>query len=616
MRRNWFGLAPKLLGTLPISPSNPAWARVAQPERIADKRKLIKDDTDEGLSEIFEHRKNAVATAIACSILLVLPGCGIPKLRPGAVGPVLPESFNGETSSENSSLLEPREFFNDPTLSSLIDQALVGNQQLRILAEDIAVANNEVLRRRGTYLPFLSLVTGASVNKYSYNTLEGADNLQDITPRGGHFPQPLPNFLTAANFSWQVDIWRQLRNARDAQIFRFFGTRDGWNYVVTRLIADIAENYYELMALDKRLENLDRTIALQERSLEIAKARLQFARDNALGVQRFQAEVRKNQSQKLIIKQQIIEAENRINFLVGRYPQPVERMSAGFLDLNLQALSVGVPAQILLNRPDIRQAERQLAAAGLDVKVARANFLPKLFITAGVGYEAFNTKYLFLTPESLIYNVAGNLVGPLINKKAIKADYMNANAKQLQALYDYQRTVLNAFTEVINYMTKVQNYSNSIELRKQQLASLETAVTFAINLFQNARVEYIDVLFAQRDLVDARAIFIETKQEQLSAIVNTYQALGGGLAPNIPRAVMVIDGPGSGAGRSGRPARRSGRGADARACRRRASRAFADAVAQSRRAAQSLKSLPNNCAPCRCRAGDVVSPVGRESGVG
>ena len=290
------------------------------------------------------------------------------------------------------------------------------------------------------------------------------------------FPHPLPDFLIAANISWQVDIWRQLRNARDAAVLRYLGTRDGWNYVVTRLVAEIAENYYELMALDKQLETLDRTIALQEQSLEIAKARKAVARGTELAVQRFQAEVRKNQSQKLIIRQEIIEAENRINFLCGRYPQPVERESAGFIDLNLHALSLGVPAQLLQNRPDIRQAERELAAAGLDVRVARANFYPKLFITGGVGYEAFNTKYLFVTPESLIYSVAGDLVAPLINKTAIKADYMNANAKQLQALYDYQRAILNAFTEVINRVSKVQNYSRSIEIKKQQLASLETAV--------------------------------------------------------------------------------------------------------------------------------------------
>jgi outer membrane protein TolC len=323
---------------------------------------------------------------------------------------------------------------------------------------------------------------------------------------------------------------------------RYLGTIDGRNYVVTRLAAEIAENFYMLMALDKQLETLDGTIALQERSLEIAKARKEFARDTELGVQRFQAEVRKNQSQKLIIKQSIIEVENRINFLCGRYPQPVERESAGFIELSLHALSVGVPSQLLQNRPDIRQAERELQAAGIDIRVARANFYPKLFITAGVGYDAFNPKYLFITPESLIYNVAGDLVAPLLNKAAIRADYMNANAKQLEAVYNYQRTLLNAFTEVVNRVSKVQNYSRSIELKKQQLESLETAVAVADNLFQRARIEYIDVLFAQRDRNEARMVLIETKKEQLSAIVNAYQALGGGWQ-NRPRRAPVQPAP-------------------------------------------------------------------------
>ncbi|HJT30940.1 MAG TPA: efflux transporter outer membrane subunit [Pirellulales bacterium] len=483
-----------------------------------------------------KYQQNAVALAIAGGILLVLPGC-LPALRPPLPAQsvpqnfFLPQNFQGATGSENSSQIPIDEFFKDPKLTSLVDQALVGNQQLKILAEDIQIANNEILRRKGTYLPFVSLGAGASFRKLSDYTLEGSDTYSNflLDQPFTTFPNPLGNFLLpVADVSWQIDIWRQLRNARDAQALRFLGTTDGRNYVVTRLAAEIAQNYYGLMALDKRLENLDSVIALQEQSLEIAKARKEAAQDTELAVQRFQAEVRKNQSEKLIVRQQIIETENRINFLAGRFPQGVERNSAAFFDLLLPMLRVGVPAQLLQNRPDIRQAERELDAAGLDVRVARANFFPKLVLTAGVGYEAFNTKYLFLTPQALLYNVAGGLVAPLVNRLAIKADYMNANARQLQALYDYQRVILNAFTEVVNRVSKVQNYSNSIALKRQQLRALEISVDVANNLFQLAQVEYIDVLFAQRDLLEGRRVLIDTKQEQLSAIVNAYQALGGG----------------------------------------------------------------------------------------
>jgi NodT family efflux transporter outer membrane factor (OMF) lipoprotein len=417
----------------------------------------------------------------------------------------------------------------------LIHQALVGNRELKVLNEEVQIAGNEVLARSGAYLPFISVAAGAGLDRYSAFTLPGAGLRDDPYRPGQFFPNPMGNFLGGLNFVWQLDIYRQLRNARDAAAQRYISASERRNYFVTRMVADIAENYYRLMALDKRLENLNQIIELQQRSLEFAKRRMEFARGNQLAVLRFQAEVQRNQSEKLIINQDIVVAENRINFLANRYPQPVERNAAGFYDLNIHALYVGVPSQLLQNRPDIRQAERELAAAGLDVQVARVNFFPQLVLNAGVGLQAFSLRYMF-EPQAVIGDLAGGLVGPLVNKRQIRAQYLAANARQLQTIYNYQRVILNAFTEVINRMSMVEKYSKSIEIKKQQLASLEAAVDVASNLFQLARIEYIDVLFAQRDLRDARTALIDAKAEQLAAIVNTYQALGGG--------VMTISMPG------------------------------------------------------------------------
>jgi NodT family efflux transporter outer membrane factor (OMF) lipoprotein len=478
--------------------------------------------------------KHVIARAIVCSMLLLaLPGCHLlPVLRHPEPGPGLPASFNGATSPGNSAQVRIEEFYDDPTLVGLIDQALVGNQELRILNENIQIASNEVLARRGAYLPFVTAGGGPGVNKISNFTLEGAAIRVDPYLPGKLFPNPLPNYLLGFNLFWQIDIWRQLRNARDAAAQRFLGSIDERNFFVTRLVAEIAENYYGLLALDARLENLNRIIALQERSRDIAQARKDAARGTGLPVQRFQAEVRKNQSEKLIVNQSIIQAENRINFLLGRFPQPVERKRVKFIDMNMHALSLGVPSQLLQNRRDIQQAERELAAAGLDVKVARARFLPVVTITGGVGYQAFNPRYLFLTPEALIGNVAAGLIGPVINFKAIKADYLTADARQLQAVYNYQRVIINAFTEVINRVAKVENYGRSIEIKKQQVEALEAAVDAATSLYQLPRAElpidYLDVLTAQNELFVAIRDLIETKGEQLFAIVNAYQALGGG----------------------------------------------------------------------------------------
>jgi NodT family efflux transporter outer membrane factor (OMF) lipoprotein len=471
--------------------------------------------------------------------LLVLPSCGIPKLRSAKPAPLPPDTFNGVSSCDDMSQLSWCQFFDDPHLMVLIGQALSGNQELRILNEEIQIANNEVLARSGEYLPFVSFFSRAELEKSSRFTREGAVEAELTVAPGKRFPEPLPDFLVATNVSWELDIWRKLRNARDAASLRYLGTREGRNYVVTRLVAEVADKYYELLALDSRLQALDKTIAIQEQSLEVSKAMKAAARGTELAVQRFEAEVRKNQSERFIIQQEIVEAENRLNFLAGRFPQFVQRQSTDYINLQLHALSAGVPAQLLQNRADIRQAERELAAAGLDVQVARARFYPSVNISAYFGYEAFNPRYLFMGPESMIYNVGGDLVAPLINKRAIRADYLTANAMQLQKVYDYQRVVLNAFVEVINYLNKVENYGKSIEVKKQQLQSLEASVDNAAKLFQNARAEYSEVLFAQRDLMEARMALIQTKQQQLAAIVNAYQALGGGGA--LPDAVLASE---------------------------------------------------------------------------
>ncbi|UUO04692.1 TolC family protein [Blastopirellula sp. J2-11] len=464
---------------------------------------------------------------VAFITLLILSGCSIPCLRRADQGPILPPDFNGRTDAENSAHMGIVEFFDDPTLAELLTVGLVNNQELKIRNQEIQIANNEILARRGAYLPFITAGLSGGMERTSKFTPLGAAEEQLTYPVGGKFPDPLTNTRISADLFWELDIWRKLRNARDSAMQRYIEAIEARNYFVTQLVAETAKSYYELAALDKRLVFLNQTIQLQQQSLEVAKAQKDAARGTELGVQRFLAEVRKNESQLLIVKQDIIEVENKINFLVGRYPQPVDRQAWDFISLDSSMLQVGVPAQLLRNRRDIIAAEREVAASGLDIMVARANFYPRVAITAGVGFEAFNPRYLF-DPGAFIANAAGDLVAPLINKKAIQADYMNANARQLQAVYNYQRTILNAFTQVVNSMTKVENYRDSVALKQQQVRALEESVSVATNLFQGARAEYVDVLFSQRDLLEARTDLIETKQQQLSAIVSAYQALGGG----------------------------------------------------------------------------------------
>lgn len=469
-----------------------------------------------------------LARAIVCGLaLLVLPSCMIPKLRPAEPFPDLPTDFKGDATAENSIQLSVEEYYNDPLLLNLLEQGLNNNRELKILNEEVNITANEVWGRSGAYLPFLTYGMDSGIFRPSNRTIEGAAIRDDEFLPGKKFSNPYGNFGGGINLTWKLDVYRQLRNARDAAGQRYNAAMERRNFFVTELVADIAGNYYKLMALDKRIENLNQTTQLLEQAREFAQANKEAARGTELAVLRFLAEVRKNQSEVLIVTQDIIETENRINFLLNRFPQVVERNSAGYYDLKIDGLSIGLPSQLLQNRPDIRRAERALEAAGLDVRVARVNFYPQFVLNGGVGLQAFDIRYLF-EPQAVVGSFASGLAGPLINFREIQAEYLTANAKQLQAIYDYQRTVVNAVNEVVNQIYMVENYTGSVSVKRRQLKALEDSVEVANNLFQNARTEYIDVLFAQRDLRDARMQLIDAKLVQLTAIVDTYQALGGG----------------------------------------------------------------------------------------
>jgi outer membrane protein TolC len=191
----------------------------------------------------------------------------------------------------------------------------------------------------------------------------------------------------------------------------------------------------------------------------------------------------------------------------------------------MDSIANGVPSQLLENRADIREAEYNLAASKLDVKAAKAQFYPSFTIRAGVGFQAFNPAYLIRTPESLLASLAGDLVAPLINRAQIKATYYNANAKQIQAVYTYEQKILNAYIEVANQMSNINNLRQSFLLKTQQV---NESINIANSLFSSARADYMEVLLTQRDALASKFELIETKRDLFHAKVDIYRALGGG----------------------------------------------------------------------------------------
>lgn len=427
------------------------------------------------------------------------------------------------------------EFFSSPELRALVQEALVNNQELNHRLQELIIAQAEVSARQGELFPKVRAGLGAGVDKVGSFTSQGAAD------EANGLPANLGRFGFGLSASWELDVWGRLRNARKAADSRALAAAESRDFLVTQLVAELARSYFELIALDNEVLILQRNIGIQTSALEVVKVQKEAARVTELAVQRFEAEVLKNRARLFDLEQERVQVENRINFLVGRTPRPVARDAKAFDEPLPKVIEAGLPSALLENRPDVKQAQLELEAARLDVSVARANFFPALSIEAAVGYQSFNLAHLVATPQSLFYNLAGNLTAPLLNRAAIEAQYRTANARQLQAVLLYERTVLQAVTDVLNQLARFENLHQSYALGEQQVARLNESVEVSGVLFQSARADYMEVLLTRRDSLDAQLELLETKKRMLLSMVGLYQALGGGwrTAPRPTQAAAV-----------------------------------------------------------------------------
>ena len=465
--------------------------------------------------------------SLAC-ILLTITACKTIDIPLKEANKTIPNNYNNIiVDSTNSAKINWKDYFSDPNLKSLIEIALENNQEFNITLQEIEISKNEIKAKKGEYLPFINVKTGLDVEKISrYTNIGAMEATTDIKP-GKEMPDPLFNFGIGAFATWETDIWGKLHNAKKAQVQRYLSSIEGKNFMITNIISEIAESYYELLGLDNELKILKENIQIQNDVLNIIKLLKKSARSNELAVKRFEAQVLKTKNLEYTIQQQIIETENRINFLVGRYPQRIERSNANFENLIPQKIFTGLPSDLLENRPDIKAAEFQLEAAKLDIKAAKAKFYPSISISAGIGYQAFNPGYL-LNPKSILYNLAGELLAPILNRNAIKSEYYNANAKQIQAIYNYEQLILKAYIEVINKLTRIKNLDESYKLKSQEVEALKQSIDISNDLFKYARADYMEVLLTQRDVLEAKFELVEIKVNQLKTTVAIYKSLGGG----------------------------------------------------------------------------------------
>jgi multidrug efflux system outer membrane protein len=468
----------------------------------------------------------ALAAVLTTGCAGLGPKVQTPALDLEALPGAYPPALEAAGASQQAPALAA--FFQDETLQALIKTALDNNQERNIVLQELRMAENEANARGGEVWPFLSVGGGWEREKVGRYTRAGAVEEGLELAHEKNFPDPLSNFRLGAQVSWEIDIWRKLRNERDGAVLRYLSTVEGQRFLVTHLVAEVAETYYALLALDSRLTILDNTIALQQEALELVRLQKDAAATTQLAVTKFEAEVLGNQSERLVLQQERVREENRLHFLLGRYPEELARPAQDFTRLSPPTLAAGVPADLLRQRPDVRAAELAVKAAALDVAAARARFYPSIDLSAALGVEAFQLGRLDAMPESRAYGLGIDFLAPLLNRAGLKAAYGNATAEQEQALLRYQQTSLDAYLEVLNAFSALKNLSESAALKAQQVSALGNSVDAASRLFSSARADYMEVLMTQRDALESRLDLVDLREQQFRAAIRAYAALGGG----------------------------------------------------------------------------------------
>lgn len=467
--------------------------------------------------------------ALSMALLLAsVSGCGTLNTDLAIPEKEIPKTFPHQESTATIGHINWRHYFADPHLVNLIDTAIGNNLDLQIALQRIEMSRSSVKLANGALLPKVALNVGGGVQKFGLYTMDGAGNATtEITP-GQIVPENLTDIYLGLQASWEVDIWGKLRNQRQSAISHYLSSIEGTNFVISNLVAEVAIHYNELLALDNELDIIRQTLQKQQEALDVIKLQKEAGRANELAVQQFNAQLLNSEVLEKQALQRIIETENRINFLLGRYPQPITRKKDILFQAVPQQISAGIPSQLLANRPDVREAEFQIEASKFDLKAAKAAFFPNFTITAALGYQAFNPEFLFQTPASLAYSLFGTLVAPLINMNALKAQFNTAKANQLTAMYHYQNTILNAYVEVANGLSNIQNLQKIHALKEQQSKVLKQSVDASNELYKSARATYLEVLIAQQSALQANLELIDVIKRQRLATVNIYKALGGG----------------------------------------------------------------------------------------
>ena len=466
--------------------------------------------------------RNSILKVAAFSVFVALiSSCKVATPPSLPVAQQMPETYIGDTDTLSDGNIRWQEFFTDPLLVDLIETALKNNFDLLRAIQRVEMASANHALRQGAFLPSLNLVASTNIGNVNSNMVGNADQDQRMN-------NIREEYFLGFQSSWEADVWGKLKNQKKAAYSRFLASEKGKHLVTTALVAEIARLYYELLAVDNELEVVRKNIEFQKIALEIINIQKMGGRATELAVQQFTAQLLSTKALEKEKEQRIVELETEINLLMGRYPQQIHR-EKDISELPLpQNIQEGVPSTLLLNRPDIQQAELELVAAEADLQAARAAFLPSLTISPYVGFNALKTSVLFQTPESLAAGVLGGITAPIFSKRRIRSHFNRSVAERTTACYNYQENIIRGYGEVVNNIRGIDNLEQVYELKEEEVAVLLNAVSTSNVLFTSGYASYLEVITAQKSVLEAELELANIKKQIFHSVIGLYKALGGG----------------------------------------------------------------------------------------
>lgn len=410
-----------------------------------------------------------------------------------------------------------KEIFTDAVLQKHIAKALENNLDIRIALQNIASAEAYLKQSKAAYQPTISVGPDYSFNTSSLNTQFG----QIVGER-----RYINQFDITANLGWELDLWGKLKGQEKAQYAAYLSSVAAHQNVKSNLVASIATAYYQLLTFDEQKKIFSNTIEIRKKNLETTKALKEAGIVSEVAVQQSEALVYNAEASLVTLDVQIQMLENTISLLMGEPSHEIERTSLSTQNFALNT-DVGYPSALLANRPDVKQAEFNLINAFELTNAAKAQFYPSLRITGSTGVQSVDIDKLF-SANSVFANVLVGLAQPILNKRQIRTNYEVSLANQERAYLNFRKTILNAGNEVSDALKMYNAQDQFIAFKKKELSAYDKSVEFSQELVNYGMANYLEVLNANVNKLNAEINIANAQYSKLQAGVELYRALGGG----------------------------------------------------------------------------------------